>query len=272
MCDFHMGTRFACISPFLHFGLHFPPQRRSCWFIPHLLCAADTGKQVQGSPFRERHAGKTEQASGGLTQALGEQAAAERREGRSLFHRALGPVHMPGTGSKAGTEDEQKGRALSSPELAHKYAPARRSATWTCWETPSPSQLSASQRVKLCISWQSGRVRPVLKSSPESSESQATSRSRQSGLVCVSASYKNVPSLDARGMGASLKTKPSNAASKKKKAYSRLISNFPLARQTAPRANPCAWGKKHLDLMLTTIPSEDSEERKSGYPVNKNVP
>lgn len=141
MCDFNMGKRFACISPFLHFWLHFPPRRRSCRFIPHLLCTADTGKQVQGSSFRERQDGA------GL-------ARADRGAGRAPVAAerwiALRPstrfVHVPGKGDKAGMEDEQKGRALSPPELAQKDAPARRSATWTCWETPSQASLAHHTR------------------------------------------------------------------------------------------------------------------------------
>lgn len=53
---------------------------------------------------------------------------------------------MPGNGNKAGMEDEQKGGALSPPELAQKDAPARRSATWTCWETPSQASLAHHTR------------------------------------------------------------------------------------------------------------------------------
>lgn len=203
MSDFNMGKRFACISPFLHFWLHFPPQRRSCRFIPHLLCTADTGKQVQGSSFRERRAGKTEQASRELTRALGEPVAAERW---ITLRPSTRFIHMPGKGNKAGMEDEQKGRALSPPELAQKYAPARRSATWTCWETQSQASLahhtgSNSALVGICqdASWKFGPIsRSYLgassscaQESTESAESACcqqrpdTSRSRNTGLVSV---------------------------------------------------------------------------------------
>lgn len=147
-----MGKRFACISPFLHFWLLFPPQRRSCRFIPHLLCTADAGKQVQGSSFRERQAGKTGQAWRELTRPLGEPVAAVERW--VTLRPSTRFVHMPGKGNKAGMEDEQKGRALSPPELAQKDAPARRSATWTCWETPSQASLAhhtTPHQVKLRI-------------------------------------------------------------------------------------------------------------------------
>lgn len=123
-----MGTTFACISAFLPFRLHFPALRRSCRFIPHLLCAADAAKQVQGSSFSGRHVGKTEQAVHGLTPVPGGQVTVERKKGGSLLRPSRWPNHMPGNDNKAGVEDEQKGRALSSPELAENYPPARQSA------------------------------------------------------------------------------------------------------------------------------------------------
>lgn len=138
--DFTKGTRFGCISAFLPFGLHFPALRCSCRFIPHLLCAADTPKQVQGSSFRARRAGKTEQASHELTQVT-----AERKKGRSPLRPSSWSIHTPANESKAGMEDEQKARALSSPGLAQKYTPASQSATWTCWETPSHISRSSFQ-------------------------------------------------------------------------------------------------------------------------------
>lgn len=165
-----MATSFACISAFLPFRLHFPPLRCSCRFIPHLLCAADTAKQVQGSSFRERHVGKTEQALHELTQAPGGQVTVERKKGRSLLRPSSRSIRTPGNQNKAGMEDEQKGRALSSPELAQKYTPARHSASWTRWETPShvsrialPTQREGAPLAILCLR-KCGLVPPVQKS------------------------------------------------------------------------------------------------------------
>lgn len=109
-------------------GLHFPPRRRSCRFIPHLLCAADTAKQVQGSSFRERHVGKTERASRELTQAPGGQV----RKVKSLLRPGSWSARTPGNQNKAGIEDGQKGSKLTwtGPQT-------RPGQTWTCCGTLS---------------------------------------------------------------------------------------------------------------------------------------
>lgn len=116
------------------FGLPFPPMRRSCRFIPHLLCAADTSKEVLGSCFRGR-VGKTEQALRELTQALGGQITTERKKGRSLLKTKHLVQEHAWQREQSWNEDEQQARALSSPELAQRYALARQEATWTNWET-----------------------------------------------------------------------------------------------------------------------------------------
>lgn len=128
-----MGARLARASAFLPCGLHFPPRRRSCRFIPHLLCAADTAKQVQGSSFREKtrrqdRAGPERE----LTQAPG---GGGGRSGRWIAAktRQLLRARTPGNRSKAGREDGQKGSQLTwtGPQTRPRQ-------TWTCCGTLSP--------------------------------------------------------------------------------------------------------------------------------------